>query len=384
MQNIPVNHEILKWARETAGYSIIEVVKKLKKKKVNEDSVLAWERGESSPSYAQLKYLAYTLYKRPIALFFFPEIPDEDPLEKSFRSLPVTEIARISPNVRYMVRKAKVLRMNLAELNDGVNPAKKLIFKDIKFSTSDSVPRMVQRVKEYMGIDPLIHTEWNDCDIAFKEWRQIFERHGIYIFKDAFKDDEYSGLCLNDDVFPIILINNSQQDSRQIFTMFHELTHLLLNTGGIDARTKNYINNMRGENRKIETLCNKFAGEFLVPTKDFGIRIKGEVINDNLFKKLANHYNVSREVILRKLLDRELIDNEFYNSMVDKWYQKPKRRTSGGGNPYYTRRSYLGMSYIDMAFSKYHQRKISEVQLANYLGIKVIHLDTMEYYAFSK
>ncbi|KKL56723.1 hypothetical protein LCGC14_2242570, partial [marine sediment metagenome] len=36
--------------------------------------------------------LAYEIYKRPLALFFFPEPPEEETPKESFRTLPQEEI----------------------------------------------------------------------------------------------------------------------------------------------------------------------------------------------------------------------------------------------------------------------------------------------------
>lgn len=66
-KGIPVNPVVLKWARETAGYQLEELLKKFSK-------LPQWEEGESLPSYSQLKLLA-KLYHRSIPLFFFPSPP---------------------------------------------------------------------------------------------------------------------------------------------------------------------------------------------------------------------------------------------------------------------------------------------------------------------
>ena len=71
-QNIPVNPDVLRWARETAGWSLEDVALKMKK---DIDAVSARERGESAPTYIQLEKPAYQIFKRPIALFFFPDPP---------------------------------------------------------------------------------------------------------------------------------------------------------------------------------------------------------------------------------------------------------------------------------------------------------------------
>jgi len=36
-----------------------------------------WEAGASAPTYPQLEALAYKVYKHPLALFFFPEPPED-------------------------------------------------------------------------------------------------------------------------------------------------------------------------------------------------------------------------------------------------------------------------------------------------------------------
>jgi transcriptional regulator with XRE-family HTH domain len=65
---------VLKWARERAGYSADQVAARRKKPVA---MVLAWEDGTDAPTFRQLEVLATTLYTRPVALFFFPEPPDE-------------------------------------------------------------------------------------------------------------------------------------------------------------------------------------------------------------------------------------------------------------------------------------------------------------------
>jgi len=69
-ESIPVNAEVLKWARESAGLTVDDVVLKLKRKRVTYDVVNAWEHGIDTPSYAQLECLAYEVYKRPLAISF--------------------------------------------------------------------------------------------------------------------------------------------------------------------------------------------------------------------------------------------------------------------------------------------------------------------------
>ena len=80
-----VNPEVLRWARERSGLSASEVAKKMNK---SAESVENWEVGGSAPTYVQLEKLAYQVYKRPVAVFFFPEPPEEADKIAEFRTLP--------------------------------------------------------------------------------------------------------------------------------------------------------------------------------------------------------------------------------------------------------------------------------------------------------
>lgn len=150
---------------------------------------------------------------------------------------------------------------------------------------------------------------------AFEMWRSAFYNCGIYVFKEAFKDDSFSGFCLYDKDFPVIYINNTMSFSRQIFTLFHELYHLLLRTSGIDKTKDDYLERLADNKKRLEVKCNSFAGKFLVPDNDFITQIKNYEINEELVEKLSKEYSVSKEVIWRKLLDLGKISKELYTSM---------------------------------------------------------------------
>jgi len=274
------------------------------------------------------------------------------------------------------------MQENLRELFNGDNPAKKQVCSDITIHSSDTISDVAKKVRKYFGVGLNEQYSLTTNDKALKFWRDVLEKHGVFIFKDAFKDEECSGLCLYDEVFPVIYINNSQAKIRQIFTLFHELAHLLFKTGGIDLRHDDFVQRMRGPNKRIEVFCNKFAGEFLVPTKDIKPHIVNQTINNNLLIRLAKKYSVSREVILRKCLDLNQITKSFYEAKVNEWKDKLTIGSSGtGGNSYYNKLAYLGSYYIETAFGKYYQGAISKTQLADYLGMKEAHVSTLESYA---
>ena len=382
-QTIPVNPAVLRWARKTAGFSVEEVVRKLDRKRITTDTVINWEIGNGSPNYIQLETLSYKIYKRPLAIFFFPEPPIEETPKQAFRTLPEQEIQRMSSRVRYLLRQAESMQFNLDELLEGANPAEHQIVCDRKFTPNTSISEMVTSIRKYLNVELNTQVQWKNAEEAFKAWRNALEKCGVFVFKEAFKDDSYSGFCLYDERFPLIYVNNSKPKTRQIFTLFHELCHLLSGTGGVDKPIEDYIDFLQGDDKRIEVLCNRFAGAFLVPEDDFDKQIASLSINDVTIENLANRYCVSREVILRKFYDRNLVGQQFYKQKVEEW-RKEKGKLGKGGNPYFNKGVYLGERYIELVFSRLYQNRISIEQLADYLGVKTKNVHGMEALLFQK
>jgi len=168
-------------------------------------------------------------------------------------------------------------------------------------------------------------------------------------------------------------------DSRQIFTLFHELGHLLFKSGGIDFRSSEFTKQFSGYYSDVEVNCNRFANEFLVPPDEFdSFQL---TVSEAQFVKLANHFSVSREVILRNYLDRGLVEPDYYEQMAAKWTKEAKesKEEAEGGSYYYNKKAYLGDRYISIVYGKYYQNKITLDNVADYLNVKAKNLPAFEH-----
>ena len=372
-----VNHKILAWARERSGQTIDQVAAALHK---DPGVIAAWESGDDAPSYPQLEKLAYKVYKRPLAVFFFPVPPPEEDPKTSFRTLPEFEVERLAADTRMKIRQARALQLSLAELNDGKNPAEQKIFVDLHVRISAPAGEVAAKARSYLGIDAKLQRSWKDTDQALKTWRRAVEEKGIYVFKNSFKQKDVSGFCLYDPEFPIIYVNNSTAPTRQIFTILHELGHILTATGGVTKRDDTYIAKLTGPNRQIEIFCNRFAAECLLPVEEFKAALGPNPASDESVRELAKAYRVSRHVVLLRLLGLDLVTQEFYERKVAAWKADYEAKTSEtpGGSYYATQGAYLGEKFLKLAFGKYYDGKISIDQLADYLNVKVSSVPGME------
>lgn len=357
---------VLEWARTRAGLSAVDMAGTFR-------NYADWEAGEGGPTYPQLETLADKL-KVPVAVFFFPQPPSTPPIEQTFRTLPEAVLDELPSRMRLLLRKAKAFQLNVSELCNGRNPAQRLITRDLSFSPRGRVVQMASEVRAYLKISMDQQLQWASDDTALKNWRDILQDVGIFSFKDAFDAPDFSGFCLNDPEFPIIYVNNSTAKTRQMFTLFHELAHLLFDTSGIDTDVE--LISKPGNAERIEAACNAFAAEFLLPAAVFDEARRGLAANELTAETIAARYHVSRESVLRRFLDGGEITQSRYEAAARQWAAQSRR--GSGGDYYRTKLAYLGRPYVGLALSAYRQNRINEVQLAQYLDMKPRNVSSLE------
>lgn len=365
-EQIPITPSIVRWARERAGYSLEELAEDF-------SHIDEWEGGEAGPTYPQLERLAEKL-KVPIAVFFFPAPPATPPIEETFRTLPDTVVSALPAKVRLLLRKAKAFQINVAELCNGRNPAERLITRELSFSVRSSVRDMASTVRQFLGITLQEQIGWANDEVALRHWRDALESVGIFVFKDSFQAPDFSGFCLTDVEFPLIYVNNNCAKTRQAFTLFHELAHLLFSTSGIDSLTQ--LEARPGQAQQIEIICNQFAAEFLMPAQAFAEARRGMPATEATAEVLAARFKVSREAIFRRFLDAGNISQATYEEAARRW--AASQRVGSGGDYYRTKLAYLGRQYVGLALGAFHQNRITEDQLADYLDVKARNVGGLE------
>jgi Zn-dependent peptidase ImmA (M78 family)/transcriptional regulator with XRE-family HTH domain len=371
---------VIRWARESIGLSVYDVAAKLKRP-IHE--IEEWEVGANTPSYAQLEKLAYQIYKRPLAVFFLPAPPEEIPPEREFRTLPHADLLNLSADTHIQIRRAHAYQIALKELFEGSNPAKKCIWKDVHISpeSSSSIVKLAQLIRNYLDVSLEGQVTWKHDDYALKQWRQAIENVGIFIFKAPFKQKEISGFSLLEQEFPLIYLNNGTTKTRQIFSLLHELSHVLINVNGLTKLDKSYIQQLPKTEKKIEQLCNAIAAEVLIPLSDFEKQTKSltegiDRISEVQYADLANRYGVSREAILRRFLDQGHVSVSYYEEQAKKWAQQQK--AGGKGNWYASQNTYLSDRFAKEVVSRHYRNELTVEQASDFLGIKAKNFAGLE------
>lgn len=384
---IKISNSVLVWARTSIGYSIDEIAHKMN---IKPEKINAWENGTASPTYTQLENLAYKVFKRPLAVFFRAEPPKEASIEKDFRNLTSSEITHLSTEMRLVLRKAKRLQNLVRELNK--DNKTELEYKKFKVSIKDNPITTANSFREFLGLSIEEQKKWKP-DNSFDHFKEYIEKIGIYIFQFQMPFEEARAFSLTDD-YPIIALNTDDAKNGRIFSLFHEVCHILFNIGGVfkDKESKN----RKGEYAEIEDFCNRFAASFLVPEVLFKKDIdfsnqKLKEWSDKDLEKLSRLYSVSKEVVLRKLVDLKLASKSFYFIKKKLWdaelksrkeliLQKQKQkileegRTSGGIPIDVKIVSEKGKPFISKVLEGYEKGNLTYGDISEYLEVKLDYL----------
>ncbi len=135
----------------------------------------------------------------------------------------------------------------------------------------------------------------------------------VTIFKGM--EGDFSGMALKAADMKFMLVNSNHALGRQNFTICHELYHLFI------QEKFSYIMCSDDENeKKEEKNANKFAIDLLLPQEGILDKIPNEElgknkINQNTILAIEHYYSCSRGALLNRLIDLELITEEYKNEL---------------------------------------------------------------------
>src|SRR2546426_5322313 len=297
-----VKPELLRWARESGGFSPQQAGERAK---IPVERLLSWENGTEKPTLAQLRNLA-NVYRRPLAVFYLPEPPKTFDALHDFRRLPQRNPRhRWSPELHLAIRRAHLRREVALDLYETLEL--EIPKYPMRISLSDNPETAGGLLRESLRVtyDHQIH--WRDQWVAFRAWRDAFEVAGILIFQATdVSVEEMRAFSIGDPPLPAAVVNIDDHILGRIFSLHHELAHIALRETGLcdlneRRRTPPY-------EQQIEIFCNHVAGAILVPA----VHLLQESIvattsgptswTDEEILWLARRYSVGRETIVRRLL----------------------------------------------------------------------------------
>jgi len=375
-----VRAELIRWAREDAGLSVGDVAKKAG---TSVSRVEQWEEGTIQPTIRQLRLLSNAV-KRPLAVFYLPEPPKRFQAMHDYRRLPGDPMTEGSPELRLAIRAAISRREVALELAEGLEDLPPEL--SASASLEDPILEVAERIRRFLGIPLKVQKGWTAPYEALNAWRDAIERAGALVFQAPGVDvEEMRGFSIAENPLPTIVLNVRDVPNGRVFTLIHEFCHLLLRRGGLCDLAD------RGarppEDDRVEVFCNAVAAETLVPVAALllspVVQSHGRAPEWEMeeVQRLAREFSVSREVILRRLLERGRTTQPFYRRMREEFleqYEERRKAQRGFAMPDVTAVSQAGNSFVRLVLNSYYQERITSRDVSEFLGVRLKHLPSIE------
>jgi Zn-dependent peptidase ImmA (M78 family) len=323
-----VNIEIL---RETA--SRLDTPSMSKFPKLQE-----WVEGTRYPTFNQLTELANTA-NIPFGYFFLDELPERKypiPHYRTQNNEPFTPSHELLDTLDIVKQRQDWAKDILLE-----NGAEPLPFAG-NFTPNSDPKLAAETISTILGAThkwAFSKRSWTNA-LFFLIKRA--EESGIFVVmngvvgsntKRSLTTKEFRGFVLYDDIAPFVFINGKDSIAGKIFTLIHEIAHVLI---GESASFDLF--RLTASDNNIEQFCDQVAAEFLVPTFALA-ETMNQYHTDDTFE-LASLFKVSEIVIARRLLDLGYMTKPDYFDFYEDYIKRVQSSKKAKGGNYYNTAPY--------------------------------------------
>ena len=370
MNKHSIKPNIIKWAVERSGYS-----RKVLEGKFNK--LPEWERKGAKLTQNQLIRLSRAVHV-PYFTFFSDKPPKETLPISDFRTFKSKRVTRLSPNL-YDVVGATLIRQDWYReyaIEEELPRVEFVGTADLKSSHVECA----HKLQELLNFRESDRSQLAENEDILKILIERMESLGILVMISGIVDsntkrkldlEEFRGFALCDEYAPLIFVNARDTKPAQLFTLAHELGHLVLGNSGltnIGIRTPDEL-------KQNEVWCNKFAAEFLVSLSSLREQIRKNEPVEKSVVRLANYYRVSRLVVLRRLLDIGEINSKMFGLRMKMYYGQRRKKTSEkrrGGNFYSTTLKRVSKSFATAVIVSTLEGKTNYKEALELLGITTL------------
>ncbi len=374
-----INPDRILWSCDEHGITPEALCSQLR---IRFDSLHKSMQGEPGITVLQLKKIAD--YFNHSLLFYLEEAPVDQNVVHSpqFRTL-TGQKPTMAPELKMFIERVEKQRDIFVTLTegDGVDPIDWERYQLPGNSVQD-IKHSAARVRKWLGL--------TDHE-TFDSYRAKVEAKGVFVlvtngYKGQWqiaKEDPVRGFSLYYPTYPVIVIKKQESTRPQVFTLMHELGHLLLHRRGyVDEKNDLYSNQGR------EKVANEFAGNVLVPDTilsdiDMSLFPFEEVSGFSTFlKDYCRRWSVSTEVVLRRLLNEGQLPLEKYEKYRAYRQDLPAPTQTKGGNRknrYNEPTKMFGKPFVSAVLAAYNEERITLSKASTYLdNLKIPDIHKLE------
>jgi len=193
------------------------------------------------------------------------------------------------------------------------------------------------------------------------------EEYGVLLISRPL--EEGSAACYRDESGSVIILNEKEVRWRQIFSLAHELFHLI-------TWNEELISKIQSDEtlfNKNESLADAFAAALLMPQTMINHDVSESKLTYSFIIALAGKYQVSKQAMLWRLHHLRFITKEEVQlALKDPEFLKFDHEIS---KQVFTATSSLGNRFIRLAYLSYENGKLSKTKFARILKVKLRDLE---------
>lgn len=178
--------------------------------------------------------------------------------------------------------------------------------------------------------------------------------------------ENFRGYCLYDKYAPVIFLNNQDSYKGKIFTLLHELAHILYGKNGIILSDN--------EHQKLEKTCNFIAGEILIPKSSLLERWDKKLNISHNVDSLQHIFNLaSNEAIATKAINLKLVSQKQYKEYMQECSARPIKKPFAKNTQENTFKTIIkenSKNFVEAIIAQTHNNKLDFKTAMDYLGVK--------------
>ena len=313
-----------------------------------------------NPTIKQLSDFATKLHV-PFANLLLDKIPKQENIQLAFRTQENAP-AKVSLNVRAIIYEMKRKQAWFKEESGYANSELRFIgVADARNQTETKVLKELEKL--------VILKHFSSSRELFNNLRNQLAHQGILVMQKGgvgngtnrpLNVEEMRAFVLLDEYAPLIFINQKDSYTARIFSLIHEVVHILRGTDEL------FIN--LNETLQEERMINNVVASFLMPEEKFRKLFKSVELN-----KVANYFNVSPFAAAIRAKSLNLTDNIEEYTQFD---MEPMMIKKGnGGSPYNTALSYNDNRYMAALVDSQRNGTLPPTKAASLLGISTKMLE---------
>ncbi len=252
------------------------------------------ENGRRSVKSVEIGRIAKALRVSPLALLEPESLPGKMP------------IAARMAGASVVVGSAYDRLVSLTELHEvlaghGIHSSPKLASVPAVTGLGwfDAAEKLAQWAREHLSLEGV------NGDERFAELAERIQTAlSVDVLVESYPDDPLSGAAITDNAFPLIFVNATHPLPRSLFTLAHELGHILGRHDGNSIKLDRELSGTTVDER----MANAFAANFLMPEDTVRDAINADGRTEATLIGLAHRLGVSFETLIFRLHNLGLIN----------------------------------------------------------------------------